>query len=85
MAKRKRAKLIVNEGEFQIGYINKKEKKIIEIWKHNKFHYELTKKTRIECNFTDQKEILPKISLWIKDINNIYGNSKLNLKIEEVI
>jgi len=85
MAKRKRAKLIRSEGNFKLGFIDIENKRLIELWEHNGFYYQLTKKYKIECNFTEYKEFIPTISRWLDDLNNIYRSSRLTENVRELM
>ena len=85
MAKRKRAKLIIKEGSFQLGYLDRKNQTLIELWRHNGFYYKLTKKGKIKCDFTEYKEFIPIISNWLNNINDIYRESRLQTNIQKLL
>lgn len=72
MAKRKRAKLILKEGSFEIGFYDRNQDKNFEIWRHDKFYYQLTKKSRVECSFTNKKEFIPNLKIWLDYFDDVY-------------
>jgi len=86
MAKRKRASLIMKEGEFKLGFIDLENKQVIELWAHNGFFYQLTKKHKIECEFTVAKDFFPTVSSWLDNLTNVYSSSsKLRDDINNLI